>query len=197
MSDLTVDGMALAPGVVETIVSIAVGRCGRRRQRGQRPRGKPRHPRRARRQALHVRYRDRSGRKRQAADLGAHRRLLWTTCCPTWRPRFASLWRTPWQARWARRLDRSTSTSMASSSTVRNKKKHRGLFAHGIEKTRAHDGTSRRAAGSVHRRDQGRIAQLRSSAEGVFPSEEGPLSEYAQDAGARRRGRTASSSTAA
>ena len=133
MSDLTVDGMALAPGVVETIVSIAVADVDGVASVGNAPRqaaasaacsaASPPRP-----VSRSQRTKTTSCRSRCAST------FIMDTCCPTWRLRFASLWRTPWQARWARRLDRSTSTSMASSSTVRNKKKHRGLFAHGIER---------------------------------------------------------------
>ena len=77
MSDLTVDGMALAPGVVETIVSIAVADVDGVASVGNAP----------------------AASRGIRGVLGGKPSTSGITCCPTWRLRSASPWRTPWLAR--------------------------------------------------------------------------------------------------
>ena len=157
MSDLTVDGMALAPGVVETIVSIAVADVDGVASVGNAPAasrgirgvlgGKPSTS------GIEIAA-DENDKLQISVRIDVYYGHVLPDVAAAVRQSVADAVASQvGRAGWiGRRL-----ASTASSSTVRNKKKHRGLFAHGIEKTRAHDGTSRRAAGSVHRRDQGRI----------------------------------------
>ena len=98
MSDLTVDGMALAPGVVETIVSIAVADVDGVASVGNAPAasrgirgvlgGKPSTS------GIEIAADETTSCRSRCAST-----FIMDTCCPTWRLRSASPWRTPWLAR--------------------------------------------------------------------------------------------------